>query len=63
MMYEKRMLQDMIMCEIIKKAQGEIPINSRTCYNHAHPLVYPIEYNECPGCGFEKITRVTLGVD
>lgn len=57
------MIQDMLMCEIIKKAYGEVPINSKTCYNHIHPLVYPIEYAECPGCGFEKITRVTLCMD
>jgi len=52
----------MMMCEILKKAQGEIPLNSRTCYNHTSPLVFPMEYNECPGCGIE-ITQVTLNAD
>ena len=53
----------MIMVEIIKKAHSTPQINSMTCYNHVHPLVYPIEYEECPGCGYERITRITLGMD
>jgi hypothetical protein len=57
------MIQDIMMCEILKRAYGEPTVNSRTYYNHIHPLVYPIEYGKCPGCGFEKITRVTLGMD
>ena len=56
-------VQDMLMVEIIKKAYSVPPINSRICHNHLNPLVYPIEYGECPGCGMEKITRVTLGMD
>jgi hypothetical protein len=48
------------MCEIPKKTYGEPPINTRTCYNHARPLVYPIEYEECPGCGLQKIIRSDL---
>ncbi|MCI4433640.1 MAG: hypothetical protein JHC41_08620 [Nitrosopumilus sp.] len=56
-------IQDMIMVEIIKKAHSTPQINSMTCYNHVHPLVYPIEYEECPGCGYERITRITLGMD
>jgi hypothetical protein len=57
------MIQDMLMCEIIKQAYSIPQINSKTCYNHKHPLVYPIEYDKCPGCGFEKITRVSLSMD
>lgn len=57
------MIQDMLMMEIMKKAYSVPPLNSKTCHNHQHALVYPIEYAECPGCGSEKITRVTLGMD
>ena len=35
----------------------------RICYNHKTPLTYPIEYEACPGCGIEKMTRLTLGQD
>jgi predicted RNA-binding Zn-ribbon protein involved in translation (DUF1610 family) len=56
-------IQDRIMVETLKKAYSAPPINSTTCFNHLHPLVYPVEYDECPGCGSEKITRITLGMD
>jgi len=49
------MIKESMMCEILKKAYSKPPINSKTCYNHIHPLVYPIEYDECPGCGLQKI--------
>jgi len=53
------MIKETTMCEILKKAYSEPPINSRTCYNHAHPIVYPIEYEEYP-CGLQKISRSDL---
>jgi len=51
------------MREILLKEHGKIPINYSLCYNHDHPMTYPIEYEECPACGIERITRVTLGMD
>jgi len=53
----------MVMSQTILKEHGKIPLNSRQCYNHAHPVTYPIEYDECPACGSEKITRITLEMD
>lgn len=57
------MIQDMLMCKIIKKTYCAPGINSRTCYNHQHPVVFPIEYEHRPACGSERITRITLGMD
>jgi hypothetical protein len=54
------MIKETMMCEILKKAYGEPPINAKTCYNHVHPLVYPIEYDECPGCSLQKIIKSDL---
>lgn len=54
------MIKETMMYKSLKKAYSEPPINSRTCYNHAQPLVYPIEYEECPGCGLQKKIRTDL---
>jgi len=54
------MINENMMCEIPKNAYSESSINSRTCYNHNHPLVYPIEYDECPACGLKKIIKTDL---
>ena len=60
---DSNMIKETMMCDILKRAYSEPPINSRTCYNHVHPLVYPIEYDACPACAYKKITRVKLGIN
>lgn len=57
------MIQDMIMHEILLKEHGKIPLNYKYCYNHTHRVIFPIEYDECPACCPERITRITLGKD
>ena len=42
---------------------GKSEDSSKVCYNHTTPVVYPSEYDVCPACGFEKITRLSLGQD
>ena len=53
------MIKETMMFEILKKAYSEPSIPSRPCYNHTHPQVYPIEYEEYP-CGLQKISRSDL---
>jgi len=51
------------MHEILLKEHGKIPLNYKYCYNHTHRVTYPKEYDECPACCPERITRITLGKD
>jgi hypothetical protein len=57
------MNQDILIHKNLQKSHSKIPLNYKTCKNHVRPLVYPIEYEECPVCGCEKITRVKLGIN
>ena len=37
-----------------------LEIGIKVCNNHTNAVKYPIEYNECPACGTQKVSKIML---
>jgi hypothetical protein len=49
---------------VIKKQEKsdliEAGTTSKICNKHSNPTTYPSEYDKCPACAKEKLTRLIL---